>query len=76
VSEEEDDGGKSEHPVTFLSSLRGIHTVRKYLMKFDVCNMIPVLNSIENKVYRVPQKPKKQLRILLDMWKKGTRLHF
>jgi hypothetical protein len=70
--EEEDDAGKSEPPVTFLSSLRDTHTVRKDLMKFDVCSMMPILSCIENKVYRVQQKPKKQLLILLDMWKKGT----
>jgi hypothetical protein len=35
--------------------------VRKYLMKFDVDgNMMAALNSIENEVYRVQQKAKKQ----------------
>jgi hypothetical protein len=34
--EEEDDGGKSEPPATFLSALEGIDTVGKYLMKFNV----------------------------------------
>jgi hypothetical protein len=52
--EEVDDGGKCKPPVTFLSSLKGISTVRKYLMRFDVNdNMMAALSSIENRVYRV-----------------------
>jgi hypothetical protein len=74
--EEEDDGRKGEPPATVLSALEGMNTVRKYLMKFGVDNMMAALSSIENKVYRVQQKAKKQLLILLDMWKKCTRLHF
>jgi hypothetical protein len=54
----EDDGGKSEPPVTFLSALEGINTVRKYLTKFDVDNMTAALSGIENEVYRVQQKEK------------------
>jgi hypothetical protein len=62
VSEEEEDGGgKSEPPATFLSALEGIDTVRKYLMQFDVDdNTTAALSSIENEVYRVQQKVKKQ----------------
>jgi hypothetical protein len=73
VSEEEEevDGGKSEPPATFLSALEGIDTVRKYLMKFDVNdNMMAALSSIENEVFRVQQKAKKQQLTLMDMWKK------
>jgi Mg2+ and Co2+ transporter CorA len=45
--------------------------VRKYLMKFDVSdNTMAVLSSIENEVYRVEQKVKKQQLTLMDMWKK------
>jgi hypothetical protein len=52
--EEEDDGGESEPPATFLSALEGIHTVRKYRMKFDVNgNIMAALSSIENEVYGV-----------------------
>jgi hypothetical protein len=41
VSEEEkgkevDDGGENEPPETFLSTLEGVDTVRKYIMKTDV----------------------------------------
>jgi hypothetical protein len=68
--EEEDDGGKSEPPATFLLALEGIDTVRKYLMKFDVENMMAALSSIENQVYRVQQKAEKQQLTLMDMWKK------
>jgi hypothetical protein len=69
--EEEDDGGKSEPPATFLSALEGIDTVRKYLMKFDVNdNTMAALSSLENEVYRVQQKAKKQQLTLIDMWKK------
>jgi hypothetical protein len=69
--EEEGDGGKSEPPATFLSALEGIDTVRKYLMKFDVNdNMMAALSSIENEVYKVQQKAKKQQLTLMDMWKK------
>jgi hypothetical protein len=40
-------------------------------MKFDVDdNMTAVLSSIENKVYTVQQKAKKQQLTLMDMWKK------
>jgi hypothetical protein len=64
--EEEDDGGKSEPP-----ALDGIDTVRKYLMKFDVDdNTMAALSSIENEVYRVQQKAKKQKLTLMYMWKK------
>jgi hypothetical protein len=72
VSEkEDDDGGKSEPPAIFLSALVGIDTVKKYLMKFDVGdNMVAALSSIENEVYRVQQKVKKQQLTLMDMWKK------
>jgi hypothetical protein len=45
-------------------------TVRKCLMKFDYDNMIVACSSIENKVYRVQQKVKKQRLPLMDMWKK------
>jgi hypothetical protein len=69
--EEEDDGGKSEPPATFLSALEGIDTVRKYLLKFDVDdNTMVALSRIENEVYRVQQKAKKQQLTLMDMWKK------
>jgi hypothetical protein len=69
--EEEDDGGKSEPPASFLSAVEGIDTVRKYLMKFDVDdNTMAALSSIENKVYRVQYKAKKQQLTLMDMWKK------
>jgi hypothetical protein len=52
--EEEDDGGRSEPPATFLSALEGTDTVKQYLMKFDVDdNIMAALSSIENKVYRV-----------------------
>jgi hypothetical protein len=45
--------------------------VRKYLMKFDVDNnAMAALSSIENEVYRVHQKTKKQQLTLMDMWKK------
>jgi hypothetical protein len=73
VEEEEDDSGKSEPPATFLSELEGIHTVRKYLMKFDVDNTMAALSNIENEVYRVQQKAKKQHPTLMDMWKKCSR---
>jgi hypothetical protein len=53
VSGEKEDGGKSETLATFLSVLEGINTVRKYLMKFDVDNMMAALSSTENEVYRV-----------------------
>jgi hypothetical protein len=54
-----------------LSALEGIDTVRKYLMMFDVGdNTMAALSSIENEVYRVQQKAKKQQLTLLDMWKK------
>jgi hypothetical protein len=40
-------------------------------MKFDINdNMMAVLSSIENKVYRVQQKAKKQQLTLKDMWQK------
>jgi hypothetical protein len=69
--EEEDDGGKSEPPATFLSALEGIDTVRKYLMKFDADdNTMAALSNIENEVYRVQQKAKKQQLTLMDMWRK------
>jgi hypothetical protein len=69
--EEDDDGGKIEPPATFLSALEGIDTVRKYLMKFDVDdNTMAALISIENAVYRIQQKAKKQQLTLMDMWKK------
>jgi hypothetical protein len=49
-------------------------TVRKYLMKFDVNdNTMAALSSIENEVYRVQQKAKKQQLNLMDMWKKRCR---
>jgi hypothetical protein len=52
--EEEDDGGKSKTPATFLSAMEGIDTVRKYLMKFGVDdNQMGAHNSIENEVYSV-----------------------
>jgi hypothetical protein len=52
--EEEDNGGKSELPATFLSVMEGIDTVRKHLMKFDVNdNTMAALNSIKNEVCRV-----------------------
>jgi hypothetical protein len=54
-----------------LSALEGTDTVRKYFMKFDVNdNTMAALSSIENKVYRVQQKAKKQQLTLMDMWKK------
>jgi hypothetical protein len=54
----------------FLSVLEGINTVRKYLFKFDVDdNMMAAHSSIENEVYRVQQKAKKQQLTLMDMWK-------
>jgi hypothetical protein len=69
--EDEDDVGKSEPPATFLSALEGIDTVRKYLMKFDANdNTIAALSSIENEVYRVQQKAKKQHLTSMAMWKK------
>jgi hypothetical protein len=69
--EEDDDGGKSEPPATFLSALEGIDTVRKYRMKFDGDdNTVAALSSIENEVYRAQQKVKKQQLTLMDMWKK------
>jgi hypothetical protein len=69
--EEEDNGGKSEPPATFLSALEGIDTVRKYFMKFDVSdNTMAALSSILNEVYRVQQKAQKQQLTLMDMWKK------
>jgi hypothetical protein len=69
--EEEDNAGKSEPPATFLSAMEGIDTVRKYFMKFDVNdNTMAALSSIENEVYRVQQKAKKQQLTLMDMWKK------
>jgi hypothetical protein len=36
--EQEDDGGKSESPATFLLALESTDTVRKYCMKFHVDN--------------------------------------
>jgi hypothetical protein len=45
--------------------------VRKYLMKFDVDeNTMAALSSIENEVYGVQQKAKKQRLTLMDMWRK------
>jgi Ser/Thr protein kinase RdoA (MazF antagonist) len=44
--------------------------VRKYLMNFDVDNMMAALSSIENEVYMVQQKAKKQQLTLMDTWKK------
>jgi hypothetical protein len=68
---EEEGGGKSEPPATFLSALGDIHTVRKYLIKSDVKdNPMAALSSIENKVYRVQQKANEQQLTLMDMWKK------
>jgi hypothetical protein len=54
-----------------LSALEATDTVTKYLMKFDVDdNTMAALSSIENEVYRVQQKAKKQQLTLMDMWKK------
>jgi hypothetical protein len=40
-------------------------------MKFDVDdNTMSALRSIENEVYRVQHKVKKQQLTLMDMWKK------
>jgi hypothetical protein len=69
--EEEDDVAKCEPQAAFLSALEGIDTVRKYLMKFDVHdNTMAALSSIQNEVYRVQQKAKKQQLTLMDMRKK------
>lgn len=66
--DEEDDDGKSESPATFLPELEDIDSVRKYLMRFDVSdNIMAVLSSIENEVYRVQHRAKKQQLILMDM---------
>jgi hypothetical protein len=62
---------KSEPPATFLSALEAADSVRKYLMKFDVDdNTMAALSSIENEVYRVQQKVKKQQLTSMNMWKK------
>jgi hypothetical protein len=45
---EEENGGKSKHPVAFLSALEGIDTVRKYLMKFFADSTMAAFSSIEN----------------------------
>jgi hypothetical protein len=67
----EEDGGRSEPPATFKSALEGICTLRKYLMQFDVDNMMVAISSMENKVYRFQQKAKQQQQLtLMDMWKK------
>jgi hypothetical protein len=46
-AEVEGHGGKNEPPASFLSSLKGMNTVRKYLMKFDAHdNKMAALSSI------------------------------
>jgi hypothetical protein len=71
VSEgEEEDGGKGEHPATFSSALEGMDTMRKYLLKFYADNTMADFTSIENEVYRIQQKAKKQQLTLMNMWKK------
>jgi hypothetical protein len=39
-------------------------------------NKMAALSGIENEVYRVQQKVKKQQLTLMDMWKRWTKLHF
>jgi hypothetical protein len=50
---------ESEPPVTFLSALEGINTLRKYTMAG--------LSSTVNKVYMGQQKVKQQQRTLMDI---------
>jgi hypothetical protein len=64
--EEDDDGGKCEPPATLLSSMKGIDSVRKYLMKMFVDNMMTAHRRIKKKVYRVQQKVKKQQLTLMN----------
>ena len=46
-------------------------------MKFDVnTNTMAAVISIENEVYGVQQKVKKQQLTLMDMWKKYTRSQY
>lgn len=60
VSEEEDDGAKSEPQATVLSALEGISTVRKELMKSDADdNTVAGHSSIDYNVYRVQQEENK-----------------
>jgi hypothetical protein len=64
---------KREPPATFLSALEGINTVRKYLMKFDVDdNTTAALSSIENEVYRIQQKAKKQHNLIVCIVNRHT----
>jgi hypothetical protein len=64
-------GGTNEPPAAFLLALKGISTVRKYLMKFDFSDsMTAALSSTENEGYRFQQEAKKQQLTLLDMWKR------
>jgi hypothetical protein len=67
----EEEGGKSEPPATFPSALEGTDAVRNYLMKFNVdYNTMASLSNIENGMYRVHQRVKKQQLTSMDMRKK------
>jgi hypothetical protein len=59
----EDNGTKNKPPAIFITALQAIHTVRKYLIKFDVDSMIVAVLSVVTRtrcMYRFQHKAKKQ----------------
>jgi hypothetical protein len=61
---------KKIDPQEHFYLLEDINTLRKYLIKFNVDNIVAAVSNIETEVYRVQQKAKKEQLTLMVMWKR------